>query len=93
MGELRPKHRRNNDGGEKITLDVKLEDDMATGKVLKYSRGLNLFSSKAVAMVYVDGQVIRVPVDVRQLEFLQRGYPPGNDVAMGFYDGRWHFIS
>jgi hypothetical protein len=70
-----------------------LDDGMATGKVLKYTRGLNLFSAKAVAMVYVDGQIIRVPVDVRQLEFLQRGYPPGNDVAMGFFEGRWHFIS
>jgi len=91
MGELSTMYQQNTDGGEKITLEF--EDEMATGKVLRYSRGLNIFSSKAVAMVDVEGQIIRVPVDVRQLEFLQRGYPPGNDIAMAFYDGKWHLIS
>lgn len=43
-------------------------------------------------VVKTRGDMIRIPVDQRQVKFIQKEYPVGDTVELE-YDGCWHIMS
>lgn len=66
---------------------------LAVGEIVGYSSRLNFLSAQTNVLVKVDGKVIKVPIDYRQKKFIQNESPEGSQVAMGFFDGKWHIGS
>ncbi len=64
----------------------------AIGEVVSYNRRLNPFSKIADVLVKVNDQKIQIPVDHRQVRFIEKEYPEGSKVTLEF-DGRWTICS
>jgi hypothetical protein len=65
----------------------------AIGKVIGYRTSWNPLSHESYVVVKVNGSKVFVPIDVRQQMFVQKEYPIGSRVAVGFYGGAWHIGS
>lgn len=65
----------------------------AIGEVVSYSKGWNFLSNEAYVIVNVNGERIVVSVDARQQAFIRKEYPPGSQIPVGFYGGKWHIGS
>ncbi len=61
------------------------------GEVAGYKRGWTPLSP-AHLVVKAGGDILRIPVDQRQVRFIQKEYPVGDTVELE-YDGNWHIIS
>lgn len=66
------------------------DGSVVIGKVLGYSKGWNLLSRDSSVVVKVDNKKIVANIDSRQQKFIQKEYPRGSRIAMGFYGGQWH---
>jgi hypothetical protein len=65
----------------------------AIGKVTGYSSSWNPLSHESYVVIKVSDENIVVPIDMRQQKFIQKEYPLGSRVAVGFYGGAWHIGS
>jgi hypothetical protein len=65
----------------------------AIGEVLSYSKGWNFLSNVAYVIVNVNDERIVVSIDARQQSFIRKEYPPGSQIPVGFYGGKWHIES
>ena len=63
-----------------------------TGELLGYTGRLNFFSHNVSAIVKIDGKSRKIPIDNRQRRFIQKEYPPGSMVDIGF-NGTWYIKS
>ena len=63
-----------------------------TGKLIGYTSRLNFFSHNVSAIVKIEGKARKIPIDIRQMELIQKEYPPGSRVDVGF-NGAWYIIS
>lgn len=63
------------------------------GKVICYKSSWNRLSNKAYVIVSADNDRITVSVDSRQLKYIQKEYPPGSRIPIGFYEGKWNIGS
>ncbi len=63
------------------------------GKVIGYSKSWNPLSHDSYVIIKVNNDKITVPIDTRQQKFVQKEYPPGSQIAVGFYGGAWHIGS
>jgi hypothetical protein len=68
-------------------------DSAAIGKVIGYSKSRNPLSYESYVIIKVNDNKIVVPIDPRQQKFVQKEYPAGSRVAVGFYGGKWHIGS
>jgi|GEM_PF-4290320 len=69
------------------------DDCVVIGKVVGYSKGWNLLSRESSVVVKVENKKIVASIDSRQQKFIQKEYPRGSRIAMGFYGGQWHIGS
>jgi hypothetical protein len=65
----------------------------AIGKVIGYRTSWNPLSHESYVVIKVNDSKISVPIDTRQQMFVQKEYPVGSRVAVGFYGGAWHIGS
>ncbi len=63
------------------------------GKVIGYKTSWNPLAHESYVVVKVEDKKILVSVDPRQMNFIQKEYPVGSKVAVGFYGGAWHIGS
>lgn len=61
------------------------------GEVAGYKHGW-IPMSPAHMVVKTSGDMIKIPVDQRQVKFIQKEYPVGDTVELE-YDGCWHIMS
>jgi len=66
---------------------------VAVGEIVGYKRPLIPIGKNVKVLIRVDGDIVTVPVDYRQLRFIQDKYTAGRKVAVGFYGGEWHIGS
>jgi hypothetical protein len=75
---------------------MKTNEIVYTGELIGYTSRLNFFSNSTNAIVKIEGKARKIPIDNRQRELIQREYPPGSMVDVGF-NGTWyiksHFVS
>jgi hypothetical protein len=69
-------------------MAYEIDLDAIYGKVIGYTRPLNPFTMMARAIIKINNRVIRIPVDYRQVKFIEREYPVGSIVVLE-YDGSW----
>ena len=69
------------------------DGSVVIGKVLGYSKGWNPLSHECSVVVKVENKKIVANIDSRQQKFIQKEYPRGSRIAMGFYGGQWHIGS
>ena len=62
------------------------------GEVVGFTPRLNPFSMMAKMIVRVNDRTISIPVDRRQVKFIENEYPAGSMVILE-YDGRWRVRS
>ncbi len=62
------------------------------GQVTGYASGWNPLSHKAYMVVNVGGETLHVPVDHRQIRFMELEHPVGGTVELD-YDQGWHIKS
>ncbi len=58
------------------------------GEVIAYTPRLNPFSMMSKVTFKVNNKIIRIPVDYRQIKFVEKVYPVGSMVELKF-DGNW----
>ena len=75
-----------------MSKNVKTNESVVTGKLVSYTSRWNPFSNDISAVVKIGDDTRKIPIDSRQREFLQKEYPPGSSVALG-YNGTWRIIS
>jgi len=68
-------------------------DGAAIGEIIGYSKSWNPLSRESYVVIKVNDQKIVIPIDRRQEKFIQKEYPSGSKVAVGFYGGAWHIGS
>ena len=61
------------------------------GEVAGYTRGW-IPMSPAHLVVKAGREMIKIPVDQRQVRFIQKEYPVGDSIELE-YDGCWHIVS
>jgi hypothetical protein len=75
------------------TKESKKIDEIAyTGEMIGYTSRWNIFSNSIKAIVNIEGKARKIPIDNRQIKFLQKEYPPGSMVTVGF-NGTWYIKS
>ncbi|HTY89826.1 MAG TPA: hypothetical protein VMC84_01485 [Methanocella sp.] len=62
------------------------------GRVAGYATGWISISSLAHIVVKVGHDTIRIPIDQRQIKFIQKEHPVGDIVELE-YNGGWHILS
>ena len=65
----------------------------AIGKVVGYRTSWNPLAHESFVIINVEDRKVAVPIDMRQQKFVQKEYPVGSHVAVGFYGGEWHIGS
>ncbi len=65
---------------------------VVTGVLKGFKKDWNPFTNKAYMQVKVGGRIMDVPVDRRQIRFVEKEYKVGETVDL-YYDGAWHFRS
>jgi hypothetical protein len=73
-------------------MDNKTNDMVYIGELIGYKTRWNLFSNNTNAIVKIGGMTKKIPIDNRSVKFLQKEYPSGSKVNIGF-NGIWHIIS
>jgi hypothetical protein len=68
-------------------------DSAVIGKIIGYSKSWNPLSHESYVVIKVNNNKLVVPIDTRQQKFVQKEYPSGSQVAVGFYGGMWHIGS
>jgi hypothetical protein len=63
------------------------------GKVIGYRTSWNPLAHESYVIVKANDDKIVVPIDMRQQKFVQKEYPVGSQVAVGFYGDAWHIGS
>lgn len=74
------------------TNNEKTNETQYTGEIVGYKSRLNFFSQNTVAKVKVDGKIRKITIDSRQMKLIQKEYPPGSMIKLGFND-KWYIIS
>lgn len=62
---------------------------MIIGKLKGFSKHWNPFRNEVFALVEVDSEVMNIPVDYRQLKFIQKEHPLNSLVPLTFNEDRW----
>jgi hypothetical protein len=62
------------------------------GEVVGYIPWLNPFSMMARMVVRINDKTVRIPIDHRQVKFIEKEYPAGSMVMLEF-DGCWRIRS
>jgi hypothetical protein len=68
-------------------------ENVAVGEIIGYGRVFNPFNKKSRVIVKANERIIRVPVDYRQIKYIENEHRIGDKVAVGFYGGEWHIGS
>jgi hypothetical protein len=63
------------------------------GKLIGFTKHWNPFNSEVFARVEIDYTVVNVPVDYRQLKFIQKEHPLNSLVPVVFNEGKWQITS
>jgi hypothetical protein len=71
---------------------MKTNEILYTGELIGYTSRWNFFSHNVSAIVKIEGKSRKIPIDNRQRRFIQKEYPPGRMVDVGF-NGTWYIIS
>ena len=71
---------------------IKTTEIVYTGELVGYTSRLNFFSHVTCAIVKIEGKTRKIPIDNRQRKFIQKEYPPGSMVNVG-YNGKWYIKS
>jgi hypothetical protein len=71
---------------------MKTNEKVYIGELIGYTSRLNFFSQNVSAIVKIEGKTRKIPFDNKQIEFVQKEYPAGSKVNVG-YNGKWYIIS
>jgi hypothetical protein len=69
-----------------------INNKLVIGELIRYKDKLNPLSTVTYVFVRVNDKIIQIPIDYRQMRFIEKEYPVGSDVEMRF-DGNWHIQS
>lgn len=64
-----------------------------SGILVGFTRRWNPLATKVNVLVKVDKRVVKLPIDCRQIKFIQCENAIGDMVEMEFYEGCWHIKS
>ncbi len=67
--------------------------DKAHGILTGITSRWNPLSRTVHMLVKVNGNTIRVPIDHRQVKYMQKEHNIGSEVELHFYEGGWHVVS
>ncbi len=65
---------------------------IATGLLRGFRKNWNPLVKNAFMEVEVDGRMLYVPIDIRQIRFVEKEFQVGDEVNL-YNDGEWHFKS
>ena len=68
-------------------------DNPIIGEVIRYTHGFNVLLRESVIVVKVDKTTIRIPIDRRQQQLIQKEYPLGSNIALRPNNGKWQILS
>ncbi len=67
-------------------------EKVVTGVLKGFKKNWNPFANQAHMQVKVGARVVEVPIDRRQIPFVEKEYGVGDMVEL-YYEGGWHFRS
>jgi hypothetical protein len=67
--------------------------EVACGILVGYTSRWNPFTTKVNVLINVNGKVMKIPIDYRQLKFVQKEYAVGSKVEIESYEGNWRIKS
>jgi hypothetical protein len=65
----------------------------ASGTLAGFTSRWNPLARRVYVLIKINNKTIKVPIDHRQLKFIQNEYAVGSNVELQFYDGDWHVMS
>lgn len=72
---------------------TKNEAGRASGVLAGFTGRWNPLTTIVYMLVKVNDKTIKVPIDHRQVRFIQKEYDIGGKIELQFYGGDWHVMS
>ena len=70
-----------------------MEPITAMGRLMGFTKHWNPFKNEIFALVELESEVIKLPIDYRQLKYVQKEHPVNSLVPLTYSEDRWQISS